>query len=68
MCFGRRNNPRSTTPYATLPPAAYVLNFLGIFVVAFALIVGYLVTAVDFKRAPLPEESQLQIQMDETVN
>ena len=57
--------------YGRLPGEAYLLNFLGITVVLFGLLVGYLVTLPDYKRRPLPEEQQLSMSMSstrETIN
>lgn len=57
--------------YGKLPSEAYVLNFLGIAIVVFALLVGYMVTLPDYKRRPLPEETQLSMSMSstrETIN
>lgn len=57
--------------YGQLPSEAYVLNFVGITIVLFGLIVGYMVTLPDYKRRPLPEEQQLSMSMSstrETIN
>ena len=48
--------------YSDLPPQAYVGNFLGVAIVIYALLVGFLVTYDDFKReqdAPNPEKLPL---------
>lgn len=40
---------------------AYVINFLGIFVVVFVVLVIYLVTKPDYCRPPAPEEDHIQL-------
>jgi len=52
--------------YGTLPTEAYIMNFIGVVVVLFALTVGYLVTKAEYKRQPRPEEQQLTMQLEET--
>ena len=42
--------------YSDLPPQALTFNFYGITIIAFALIIGFLVTYLPFKRHPLPSE------------
>ena len=57
--------------YGRLPSEAYVLNLVGITIVLFGLLVGYLVSLPDYKRRPLPEEQQLSMSMSstrETIN
>ncbi len=60
------NNSSKNPRYADLPPAAYVLNLLGISILLFGIVVAYLVTDSQFKRRPLPEEQALQLQLEET--
>jgi hypothetical protein len=52
--------------YSRLPSQGMVLNFLGLFIVFFALIVGFLITRAEFKRKPLPAETVHQVPMEET--
>ncbi|RWS12002.1 cytochrome b561-like isoform X2, partial [Dinothrombium tinctorium] len=52
--------------YKKLPSAAFVLNFLGLSIVVFGLLVTFLVTREDYKRQPLPEEQNIQTSRDQT--
>ncbi|XP_025095004.1 putative cytochrome b561 [Pomacea canaliculata] len=40
---------------------AYIINFLGIFIIAFIVLVIYLVTKPDYRRVPAPEEDHIQL-------
>jgi cytochrome b-561 len=62
------NGKNGSPNYRDLPPAAIVLNLLGICVLLFALTVGFLVTQPQFKRRPLPEEQGLHIPMNEETS
>lgn len=48
--------------YSSLPPWAYVANFLGVAIAGFALIVIYLVTKLGYRRRPLPEEQHISLE------
>jgi len=52
--------------YGALPPEAYIMNFLGISVVAFSLIVAYTVTRSEYKRRPLSAEVPIRLAMEES--
>ena len=52
--------------YADLPSQAVVFNFLGVFVVLFALTTAFVVTRPEYKRRPLPAETVSQVPMEET--
>lgn len=55
--------------YGSLPPEAMLLNFAGIAVVVFAILVGYITTQPQFKRQPLPQEIQTSsVVMTETTH
>ncbi|GFY67879.1 cytochrome b561 [Trichonephila inaurata madagascariensis] len=47
--------------YKNLPPGAIVGNLLGYCLLLFALLIVYLVATPQFRRRPLPEEVQLQL-------
>ncbi len=64
--MNNRNKKDNNPGYSDLPPAAYVLNLLGITILLFGIVVAYLVTNSQFKRRPLPEEQALQLQLEET--
>lgn len=51
--------------YSKLPAEAYTLNFLGISVLIFTLIVAYTVTRPEYKRRPLASEVPLRLAMQE---
>jgi hypothetical protein len=42
-------------------PEYILANFLGIFIIAFVILVIYLVTKPDYKRQPAPEEDHIQL-------
>ncbi|XP_015787659.1 cytochrome b ascorbate-dependent protein 3 isoform X2 [Tetranychus urticae] len=44
--------------YSSLPPSALYANFIGVLIVLFAIIIGYLVTESNFARKPLPSEGK----------
>ncbi|RWS23289.1 cytochrome b561-like isoform X1 [Leptotrombidium deliense] len=46
--------------YKDKPAASYLINFLGLTIVVFGSVVGYLVTKEDYKRQPLPDEQVIQ--------
>ncbi|XP_072179648.1 transmembrane ascorbate-dependent reductase CYB561-like [Diadema setosum] len=51
----------SDPAYSTLPSGAYVGNFLGFFILAFGLIVGYLVTNPNYQREEVPCEETVPL-------
>ncbi|KAI1299226.1 Plasma membrane ascorbate-dependent reductase CYBRD1 [Halotydeus destructor] len=61
-------NGKALPNYSSLPSAAIVCNLLGMTVVAFALVVGFIVTKYEYKRQPLPEEQTISVPMEETQN
>lgn len=57
-----------TPGYSNLPSEAYLLNFLGIFVVLSCLITWYTVTRPEYKRRPLVSEVPVRMAMSESVH
>ena len=53
--------------YSALSAEAYLLNFLGVSVVLFSLIVGYTVTRPQYKRRPLSSEVPVRLAMSESI-
>ncbi|KAM4622479.1 transmembrane ascorbate-dependent reductase CYB561 [Discoglossus pictus] len=49
------------TEYSNLPREGVLANVLGLLLVAFGLVIGYIVTRDEWKRPPLPEEQALSI-------
>ncbi|XP_053555756.1 transmembrane ascorbate-dependent reductase CYB561 [Bombina bombina] len=47
--------------YSMLPSEGALANSLGLMLVAFGLVIGYIVTRDEWKRQPLPEEQALSI-------
>ena len=42
-------------------PQGILINFLGVFVIAFVILVIYLVTKVDYRRPAAPEEDHIPL-------
>ena len=57
-----RDGKEGRAKYANLPSAGVVLNLLGVSIIIFAILVGYLVSRPNYKRKPLPEEQALQLE------
>lgn len=53
--------------YLTLPPAAFVANFLGVSITVFAIMVLYLARMPQFKRIPLPEEDKICFELHDNA-
>ncbi|XP_018410689.1 PREDICTED: cytochrome b561 [Nanorana parkeri] len=47
--------------YSELPPEGVLINSLGVLLVAFGMVIGYILTREEWKRPPLPEEQALSI-------
>ncbi|KAK7500796.1 hypothetical protein BaRGS_00008040 [Batillaria attramentaria] len=47
--------------YATKSAQSILANFLGVFIIAFVVLVVYLVTKQDYRRPPAPEEDHMQL-------
>ncbi|XP_053209509.1 lysosomal membrane ascorbate-dependent ferrireductase CYB561A3-like isoform X2 [Panonychus citri] len=48
-----------TSTYSQLPPAAFYANFIGVFIILYAILIGYLVTESAFARKPTTGESKI---------
>ena len=55
--IGPNQNPNA---YSNLTGAGVIINFLGLFILLFVILIGWLVTDVHFKRKPFPEEVALR--------
>lgn len=42
-----------------LPPEAMLVNAIGALIILFAALIGFLVSTVEYKRQPLPEDEML---------
>ncbi|KAM4691227.1 transmembrane ascorbate-dependent reductase CYB561 [Rhinophrynus dorsalis] len=47
--------------YSKLPPEGILANTLGLVLVAFGMVIGYILTRDEWKRTPLPEEQALSM-------
>lgn len=47
--------------YPTKDPLGILVNFLGVFIIAFVVLVVYLVTKQEYRRPPAPEEDHMQL-------
>jgi len=50
------NNKKNPYAYSNLPAAGVVINVLGLFLLLFAVIIGWLVTDSHFKQSSTPQE------------
>lgn len=49
------------TTYSHLPPEGVLANVLGLLLVCFGVLLGYLITREDYRRPPNPEEDSLSV-------
>ena len=62
MCYFLFSLFSSGSPsYSALPSGAYVGNFLGYFILAFGLVVGFLVTYPKYQRETPPDEETVPL-------
>lgn len=47
--------------YSEKPPEGILINALGVLLVAFGMVIGYIITREEWRRPPLPEEQALSI-------
>lgn len=54
-----RNPAKNMPAYASLPPEAYLINFIGILLAVFCGLVVFLLSNSGFRRVPQPEDEML---------
>lgn len=51
----------SRQPYSLFTPEGVLANVLGILLVCFGIVLGYLITREEYRRPPNPEEESLSV-------